>query len=190
MERQYREIKLPLEVRDISSEEDDFIIEGYFALFNQETELWPGYFESIDPNAFTRTLKEQKDIKALFDHNQAIVIGRTTSTTLELRVDEKGLFGKIKINKNDTEALNIYYRVKRKDIDQCSFGFVIIKEVSEQRNDNTVHTVIKDLELYEVSIVTFPAYENTSVQARKKDFENSKRNMHDAWKKKILERIK
>lgn len=83
--------------------------------------------------------------------------------------------GKIRINPKDSDAMNLYERVKRGDVDQCSFGFDILDQETEYREDGTVHWTIKSVKLYEVSVCTFPAYEDTSVSARKKDYEDIKR---------------
>lgn len=158
---------LKLETR---STEDGKYLEGYFALFDNETELWPGAFESIDRKAFDNTLNG--DIRALINHDTTLVLGRTKSGTLELETDEKGLKGRIKINENDTDALNIYERVKRGDVSGNSFGFIINEEDTEYKEDGSVKWTIRDLELFEVSVTTFPAYEETSIEARKKEYRN------------------
>lgn len=70
-------------------------------------------------------------VRALIDHETRLVLGRSKAGTLELREDSHGLWGKIRINPNDTDAMNLYNRVKRGDVDQCSFGFNIVKEDTE-----------------------------------------------------------
>ncbi|MEK4425161.1 HK97 family phage prohead protease [Solibacillus sp. FSL K6-1523] len=149
--------------------DDEFIIEGYFSVFNQEAELWRGAFEVIAPSAFNDTLSN--DIRALINHDQTLVLGRNKSGTLELKTDSRGLWGKIRLNAKDTDAMNLYERVKRGDVDQCSFGFNIIDESTEFREDGTVKWTINKADLHEVSVVTFPAYENTGVQARHAQYE-------------------
>lgn len=165
---------LKLETRALQGN-DELIIEGYFATFNNRTELWKGAYEQILPSAFDSSING--DIRALADHDTAKVLGRTTAGTLDLTVDNKGLYGTIKINQNDPEAVALYERVKRGDIDNCSFGFRVIEEETIFADDGTVEWRLKDVELLEVSIVTFPAYDGTSVQARKKEFDliNEKR---------------
>lgn len=143
-------------------------IEGYFAVFNSEYTIWEGITESIAPGAFDNTIND--DIKALVDHESRLVLGRTTVGTLKLSVDDKGLFGVIEINENDSDAMNLYYRVKRGDVSQCSFGFIIISEEREVRENGDIHYLIRKVKLYEVSVVTFPAYEETEVTARNKDY--------------------
>ncbi len=180
---QYRGVQSNLETRS----EEEMYIEGYFAVFNKETELWPGAFEELDPKAFNNTLNN--DIRALINHNTNLVLGRNKANTLELKTDSHGLWGRVKINSNDTDAVNLYERVKRGDVDQCSFGFNILDEETNYRDDGTVKWRIKEIDLHEVSIVTFPAYEETSVQARKKDYKQLKERQMQLRKNKLKERL-
>ena len=163
-------------------------IEGYFAVFNSNYEIEKGYTESIAPGAFTDEL--HADVRALIDHESRLVLGRTTAATLELREDEHGLWGGIDINPNDTEAMNLYARVQRGDVSQCSIGFRIIDEGVEEREDGTVHWTIKKVKLYEVSCCTFPAYEETEISARKADIEELEKRKADAWREARRTRLK
>ena len=176
-----------LNTRADNNETDEMKIEGYFVVFNTETEIWDGLFEEISDKAFENI--DLSDIRALADHDTAKVLGRTKSQTLKLSVDEKGLFGEITINKNDTEAVNLYERVKRGDIDQCSFGFSILNETMEQRADGTTKWTITEIELFEVSVVTFPAYADTSVEARSAQIEQMKQRNLQTRKQQLKERI-
>lgn len=142
------------------------ILEGYFIKFNEETEIYQGEWEEIAPTAVLRSLKSE--IKALSDHDSSKVLGRTGNNTLKIKVDNIGLYGSIEINENDSEALNLYERVKRDDINQCSFGFIPIEEEVINRNDGTIKIIVTDMEILELSVVTFPAYANTTVKARNK----------------------
>jgi HK97 family phage prohead protease len=162
-------------------------IEGYFAVFGSNYELWPGASESIDHHAFDGALAD--DIRALIDHETRLVLGRNKAGTLELKVDDRGLWGRIKLNQSDTDAMNLYARVERGDVDQCSFGFDILDEKTEYREDGSVHWTILKVKLYEVSCVTFPAYEDTSIAARKKEYDQIKVRQVQAWKTKMKERL-
>lgn len=136
----------------------------YFAVYNTIYPMWPGESETIAPGAFDGC--EKRDIRALIDHDTRLVLGRTSADTLILTPDEKGLFGVIKVNENDSDAMNLYARVQRGDVTQCSFGFDIDQIAYETQEDGSVLDVIQRVTLYEVSIVTFPAYEETSAEAR------------------------
>lgn len=163
-------------------------IEGYFSVFNSNYEIWPGATESIAPGAFSNTLSD--DVRALINHDTTLVLGRNKAGTLELREDARGLWGKITINPNDSDAMNLYERVKRGDVDQCSFGFDIVNEETEFREDGSIHWTIREVKLYEVSCCTFPAYEDTSISAREKQYEEIKKRESEAWKANIKNRLK
>ena len=165
----------------------DLYISGYFSVFNSNYEIFEGATESVDPEAFEGALSD--DIRCLIDHETRLVLGRTKSGTLTLKTDNRGLWGEVRINKNDQDAMNLYERVKRGDVDQCSFGFDILEEEYEDRGTN-VHWTIKRVRLYEVSVVTFPAYEDTSVSARKSDIKNIRRRELEARKSRILRKLK
>lgn len=172
------------------SQEEDLFIEGYFAVFNEIYVLWPGATESISEGAFTEALKTC-DVRALVNHNDDMVLGRTKSRTLTLQEDAKGLWARIEINPDDTDAMNLYARIKRGDVDQCSFGFIIAEEKTDYKEDGTIHwTILRVDPLFEVSPVTFPAYEGTSVSARKREYEQIKKRADDAWREKMRKRLK
>lgn len=154
-------------------------IEGYFAVFNQETELWQGTFEQIAPGAFDTSL-EKNDIRCLFNHNSDVVLGRTGNGTLTLRADAHGLFGSVRINEEDKQALDIYARVERGDIDGCSFGFWPTRQEYEDRPDDTTLWTVIDADTIEVSVVTFPAYPQTAVTAAKRSFDAARAENRDA----------
>lgn len=162
-------------------------IEGYFAVFGSKYEIAPGMSESIAPGAFTETLTG--DIRALTNHDTTLVLGRTKVHTLELREDSHGLWGHIDINPNDADAVNLYERVKRGDVDQCSFGFDIRSEDTEIGEDGSVHWTITGVDLYEVSCCTFPAYEETNISARSAQRDTIRQRDLEAWKTRMKERL-
>ena len=170
-----------------TEETGDLYISGYFAVFNSDYEVWSGATESIAETAFNGALAD--DIRCLINHETRLVLGRTKSGTLILKTDSRGLWGEVKINSNDQDAINLYERVKRGDVDQCSFGFEILDEEFEDRGDS-VHWTIKKVKLYEVSVVTFPAYTDTSVSARKLELEEIKRRSFEMWKDKVTKKLK
>ena len=169
-------------------EGDDLFIEGYFAVFNTTYELWPGATESIAPGAFDESVSD--DVRALYNHNTDIVLGRTSAGTMEIRQDSRGLWGRVKLNRNDTDAMNAYARIARGDITGCSFGFDIAAQETDYREDGTVHwTITRVSPLYEISPCTFPAYQETTVSARKHDLEEIKRKRTEVWKHRAMERL-
>ena len=184
--RQYRYIPAKMQVR---SEETGPVIACHFAVFNSPTELWPGCIEQIAPGAFASSLSG--DVRALIDHETRLVLGRTVAGTLTLREDETGLYGEIKINEQDSDAMNLYARVQRGDVSQCSFGFDIVAEDYLVSPDGQTCTwTIREVTLYEVSVVTFPAYEATSAVARADGDNTTLKNIRlERRKKELLERI-
>ena len=185
--RQTRSVPVNFQTR---SDESGPVIAGYFAVFNNPTELWPGCIEQIAPGAFVSSLG--LDVRALIDHDTRLVIGRTVAGTLTLREDDTGLYGEIKINEHDSDAMNLYARVQRGDVSQCSFGFDIVAEDYVVSPDGQTCTwTIREVKLYEVSVVTFPAYDATSVSARDADSSASLKSTRlERRKKELLERIK
>ena len=181
---QARSGKSKFETREADGE---MYISGYFAVFNSEYEIWPGAVESVAETAFDGALSD--DIRCLIDHETRLVLGRNKAGTLALKTDARGLWGEVRINPNDQDAVNLYERVKRGDVDQCSFGFDILDEEFEDRGD-TVKWTIKKVKLYEVSVVTFPAYEETSVSARKRQLGEIKKRNIEAWKQRTLKKLK
>lgn len=162
-------------------------IEGYFAVFDSNYEIGPGMSESIAPGAFSDTLSG--DIRALINHDTTLVLGRTKAGTLTLKEDSRGLWGHIDINPEDVEAMNLYSRVKRGDVDQCSFGFQIRSEDTDIRENGDVHWTIKAVDLFEVSCCTFPAYEATNISARSEQRDELRKRKMDAWRASMKERI-
>ena len=115
----------------------------------------------------------------------------TTIPTLELRQDDHGLWGRIKINPNDTDAVNAYERVARGDVTGCSFGFDIESETREVSDDGSVHyTINKVNPLFEVSPCVFPADEATYIDARHRNEESIKKREHEEWQMRMKAKLK
>lgn len=181
------------ELRAEDKKEKDMIIEGYFAVFGEEFVLWDDpkirVVETIDRHAFDDTLGE--DIRALIDHKTWLVMGRNKAGTFELRVDDHGLFGRIRINRNDSDAVNLWHRVQRRDVSQCSIGFFVEKRATESASDAagkiTQHITLQKIRLCEGSVCTFPAYRTTNVEAgERRDAEKQK---NREWGLAMLERL-
>lgn len=169
------------------AEDGNLYIEGYFAVYNSRYNLWDGAYETIAPGAFEG--ETRKDVRALCNHDSTLVLGRTIAGTLTLRTDEVGLWGSIIINQADQDAMNLYERVKRGDVTQCSFGFDIVDQDVEYQDGEPTVWIIKKVRLYEVSVVTFPAYEDTGVSVRRLEFAELTRRKTEAWKEKARARL-
>ena len=186
-ERQLRAIATQFETREDGGKPH---ITGYFAVFNSVYEIGPGMTESVAPGAFAKALAGG-DIRALVNHDTTLVLGRTKAGTLELREDSRGLWGDIEVNPNDRDAMNLYERVKRGDVDQCSFGFgEPFTEDTEVREDGSVHWTLREVNLHEVSACTFPAYKETNISARTRERDSLKSRRLAAWKERKKEELK
>lgn len=188
MDRASRQVRSAASKFETREEGNELKIEGYFAVFNSIYQIFDDLSESVAPGAFDDTLGD--DIRALINHDSSLVLGRNTAHTLDLRQDEHGLWGSITINPNDQDAMNLYARVQRGDVDQCSFGFDILSEDYDVREDGSVHWTIKKVRLYEVSVCTFPAYEETNVKARSAQRDEIKKRSLEAWKVQTLAKLK
>lgn len=185
MSRQTRSVPCEFQTR---AEGDQYFIEGYFAVFNSVYHIAPGMSESIAEGAFSSSMGG--DVRALINHDTTLVLGRTTAGTLELREDERGLLGRVEVNPNDRAAMDAYERVKRGDVTQCSIGFDIISEDTDVREDGSVHWVIRDVKLWEVSVCTFPAYEETAISARADQVAEIKKREAQAWREKTIAKLR
>lgn len=187
-ERTKRQIRSLAQKYQLREDPDAVYIEGYFAVFDSPYELWDGATEIIKPGAFDGCLSQ--DVRALVNHDSTLVLGRTKARTLELKTDSRGLWGSIKINRDDTDAMNLYARVQRGDVDQCSFGFEIERETFVDLGGGACRWEIEKINpLYEVSVCTFPAYEETAVSARKQQLEEIQRRQAQAWREIMKRKI-
>lgn len=187
-DRAARQVRCLAQKFETREENGNLFIEGYFSVFNSPYELWEGASEVVKPGAFTDCVGQ--DVRALINHDSTLVLGRTKAGTLELKEDSRGLWGRIKINRDDVDAMNLYARVQRGDVDQCSFGFDIERETFVDLGGGAYRWEIEKVNsLYEVSVCTFPAYEETSVSARKKQLEDIQQRKADAWRETMKKKL-
>ena len=187
-ERQQRQVRCVAQQFQTRAANDDLFIEGYFSVFNSEYPLWEGASEIVKPGAFTNSVSG--DVRALINHDSSLVLGRTKAGTLALRQDERGLWGSIRINRDDVDAMNLYARVQRGDVDQCSFGFDIKRETFVDLGDGKCRWEIEEVDpLYEVSVCTFPAYTETSVSARQQDLAEIEKRRAEAWRSDMKKKL-
>lgn len=136
---------------------------GYAAVFNSDTTIGDYFIERIAPGAFDKAVADG-DVRALVNHDTGRVIGRTRSGTLRLATDSRGL--KVEIDVPDTaDGRDLLTLVERGDISGMSFGFRVTKQEWDETGDMPVRT-IQEVELFEVSAVAFPAYDDTSLAKR------------------------
>lgn len=141
-------------------------IQGYAALFNSRTELWPGFSEEIAPGAFKNAL-QNSDIRALFNHEPNLILARSPGT-MEVWEDETGLWYRFEAP-NTTLGNDLLEMIKRGDVSQSSFAFTV-KSAEETRSEDGgfLRRITEVRALYDVSPVTYPAYNDTSVSVRAK----------------------
>ncbi len=142
-------------------------ITGTAVVFNQRSENLGGYVEQINPAAFDGC--DMSDVRCLFNHSDNHVLGRTASNTLSLNRDANGM--SFECDMPDTSyARDLAVSMDRGDIDKCSFSFTVAPSGAQWDEDPatgvTVRTVNKIARLYDVSVVTFPAYTQTSSEVR------------------------
>lgn len=149
-----------LNTRD-GAEGNSNVIEGYAAVFNSPTDIGGWFTEVIAPGAFSKAISENGDIRALFNHDWNNVLGRTKSGTLRLSEDERGLKFEVDLP-NTSIGRDLAESLKRGDISQCSFGFIPTVEQWDYSVEPAKRT-IEEVDLFEVSVVSIPAYEDTEV---------------------------
>ena len=152
---------------------DGVIVKGYAAVFDSFSEDLGGFKETINRSAFDRVL--DNDVVALLNHDNNIVFGRTSSGTLKLSVDERGLVSEINMP-NTQAAKDTIELMKRGDISKMSFGFIVDNDKWEESERGFVREVKEVKRLVDGSIVTRPAYNDTTVGLRSLDlFRNNKK---------------
>jgi HK97 family phage prohead protease len=163
-------------------------ISGYAAVYHREDnpgtqyELMPNYYERIQPGAFTRALNEGDDVRALFNHDASAVLGRSKSGTLRLSADKVGL--KYEVDLPNTQlARDLAESVDRGDISGSSFAFSVTPEGQkiERDKNGTTYRNILETRLYDVSVVTYPAYEAATSGLRSSENVEEAKAALDSW---------
>jgi hypothetical protein len=154
------------ELRVMQSDSGSRTLVGYAAVFNAPSEDFGGWSEVVDPGAFARTLSEGADVRCLVEHDPARIVGRTKSRTLRVSTDTKGL--RFECDLPDTSvARDLIISVERGDLDACSFGFIAQKqEWLEDSNTGEVTRTLLDVDLFDTSVVAYPAYLATTATVR------------------------
>lgn len=164
-----REIRFIAELR--AAEGDELALVGYAAKFNSESKDLGGFRETVAPGAFTRSIADNADVKCAFNHDANRVLGRTKSGTLKLEQDTIGLKFRCELDATSQLHRDVYASVKRGDIDECSFAFMVGKDGQRwemKGADEAAYPLrtLLDVDLKDVAVVTYPAYNTTSVDAR------------------------
>jgi uncharacterized protein len=155
------------------SQGDELVLRGYAARFNVLSHPLPqGFREKIQPGAFKRSLAAGDDVVCTFNHDESRILGRRSSGTLKVAEDDKGLAFRCQLDKNQVAHRDLHASVKRGDISDCSFAFNVDGEDGEDFADSWISgqncpvRTLRNVKLHDVSVVTHPAYPQTSVDAR------------------------
>ena len=165
---EYKEIRSAAvkELR-VHDDGDGPVIAGYAAVFDSLSEEIFGFRERVLPGAFTNTLKGKPDVRALIDHDSSKILGRTTAGTVTIKEDDRGLA--VRITPPDTTAgVDVLKSIRRGDIDQMSFAFQTVTDQWHTEDEEEIRELV-EVRLFDVSVVTFPAYPDTSVSVRSND---------------------
>jgi uncharacterized protein len=166
MSSQKREVRFLGQAEVRAKSDGSKVITGYAAMFNSQSDDLGGFKEVIKPGAFAKSLANGADVRCLFNHSADVVLGRTTAGTLRLTEDEVGL--RFECDLPSTQAAtDLHTSILRGDINQCSFGFYCIADnwVPTKEAPGLLREVI-EADVFDVSPVTFPAYQATSLSAR------------------------
>lgn len=183
-----REIRTYCREVRASPDEGELRFEGYAALFNSWSEDLGGFREIIMPGAFRGALERGDDVRALINHDPNLVLGRSTAGTAELAEDDHGL--RFVIRAADTSyARDLRANMKAGNVTQCSFQFEVEPGGESWRrglNGGPDERTLTAVRLYDISIVTFPAYQATQASARA--LSELKKTKLPTWRRKLAER--
>lgn len=163
-EKRYFEIKLRNLEENDSDQPEIPVFTGKAIIYDKETQICKGIFEKIQKDAFTDAI-ERDDVRCLFNHNPNYVLGRNKSGTLKLEKREDALYFTV-FPPHSSWCEDLKNSVKRGDISQCSFAFSTENDEFKLDKDGNIHRTVLDGKLYDISIVTYPAYEETHVALR------------------------
>ena len=161
-------VKEQREFRMESAEYDGNTIRGYAAVYNSDSEWMGGFYEQIEAGAFDSVL--DNDVRAYFNHDENLLLGRVSSGTLRISTDKRGLFYEVDLP-DTTYANDLVELMKRGDVNQSSFAFLIEKDRWEQRDGVTYRIIEKVSRLLDVSPVSQPAYPDSTSELGKRDLE-------------------
>jgi len=148
--------------REVRADAGKRTIKGYASVFNTLSDNLGGFVEQIAPGAFSRCLSTNPDVRCLVDHLPSSILGRSTAGTLRLREDNVGLA--IECDMPDpTLGNDTLESIRRGDLREMSFGFICVDEDWSALPDGTKLRTVSDADLFDVSVVTYPAYKSSSV---------------------------
>lgn len=149
---------------EVRAEGDGNTLIGYASVFDSPSEPMP-FIEYVKRGAFSKTINDGADVRLLIDH-EGVPLARTKSGTLVLEEDERGLRVEADLDPSNPDAARIISAMKRGDLSQMSFAFRTVKD--NWNSDRSVRE-LREVQLFDVSVVTFPAYEETVAELRSKN---------------------
>jgi uncharacterized protein len=161
-------VKEQREFRMENAEQNGNTIRGYAAVYNSDSEWMGGFYEQIERGAFDDVMND--DVRAYFNHDENLLLGRVSSGTLRIGTDARGLFYEVDLP-NTTYANDLAELMKRGDVNQSSFAFLIDADRWEQRDGKTYRIIEKVSRLLDVSPVAQPAYPDATSELKKRDLE-------------------
>jgi HK97 family phage prohead protease len=148
---------------EVRASQDGTKLIGYAAVFDSPSEPLP-FTEFVRRGAFTKTLNDGADVRLLIDH-EGVPLARTKSGTLVLTEDDRGLLVESDLDPSNPDAARLISALRRGDISQMSFAF---RTVKDNWSDDRRTRELREVQLFDVSVVTFPAYEKTVAELRAK----------------------
>jgi len=161
-------VKEQREFRMENAEQNGNTIRGYAAVYNSDSEWMGGFYEQIETGAFDEVLND--DVRAYFNHDENLLLGRVSSGTLRISTDKRGLFYEVDLPKT-SYANDLVELMQRGDVNQSSFAFLIERDRWEQRDGVTYRIIEKVSRLIDVSPVSMPAYPSATSELKKRDLE-------------------
>lgn len=137
-------------------------VQGYAAVFDERAEIAGLFEEEIAPGAFARALREQQDVPLLINH-EGLPLARTASATLRLSENDRGLAIDADLDAEDFDAQRVIGKLRRGDLSSMSFAFTVRADKWTERDGQLPLRRIEDVDLYDVAVVTTPAYAATSI---------------------------
>jgi len=177
-EIEFRGSPSPMKVK--SNQKNQNVIEGYALVFNKPSRNLGDFYEVIDPNALKET--DFSDVRALVNHNQNLVVSRSTSGTLQLSVDDVGLKFRALVA-NTTYGRDLLENIRNGNIDECSFGFVLSKDGDAYSYDESRQMRRRQLNniasIVDISFVTYPAYPDAKLIKPESEVNLNDKNLSD-----------
>ncbi|MFG6535549.1 HK97 family phage prohead protease [Sulfitobacter sp. 1A16787] len=153
----------PLELREAEGEQDTVRVEGYAAVYNERANIAGIFEEILAPGALDGRLGD--DVKFLVNHRD-LPLARTTSGTLQLSLDARGLKISAVLDRTDPDVARIVPKIKRGDMSKMSYAFEVDSETWDESGDMPLRTINKVRRLHDVALVTDPAYQGTEIALR------------------------